>query len=799
MTYFLNQNADTSQLKPRGRDVQPTGFMDGLGAAFSKASLENDANFRLAKEKEGYSRTLAEKAWERLGDESARAGLKQRNVYVAGDDGPAAIKSNLRSIPAVVELAREAAAANPEQWADLDLSDEGRDLAINTKLQAEHADTEAILNMMPSLRGAADFMGGMAGITADIKNVPFMLGGGGGSLLRVAGREAMINMGAEAAFLPAQFEMSERLGIEDPDVVSQLAMAAGAGAIFGGAIEAGSRAFTYMRGRNRMPPTADPVFDAAAMDAAEDALVAGENPFEAADRVRADAPEPAPLPPARDPAKMEPLILDPSQRVQDAPQPTAAPTAPDDAILPPQQAQDAAISPLDVLLDPRVAEAQSINDMADASVRDVMANDSGAAKPLVTWMRNSHRVTKKAMRDAEKAGRPMPAGGENMQVDPQGAAGRELRAMGVTPKTNPGLFSKNGRGDFDNLVAAEMEDSFPGITAAAGMSDDGIYLDRQGFLDVIARDANGDQSWLQSRADVAVIEADRDMALRAVEDGDFRPTDDFLDGVRANDGFFVDVNAYEFDDVMGDAAERIAADFDEYFQRRWADAQTLTADERAEIINELQTRGGDAEYLVQRVIERDLDYGDLPVTKADDYGTYDPEDYLRYLDQSEAGRVFDESELDIGRQEEIPDPARGGAEGEGFDRGPYAEERTAAGTQALIDGVAPITQRDRLQARQAAPMGGGRQRAPDSQIGGLFDPDDKVRADMFSEPTGPKARPTQDAMMADVRDQVAKSDFDVDMGDSLGPRKASSVMDEFDMDDEFQAILDACGKPGGKA
>jgi hypothetical protein len=436
--------------------------------------------------------------------------------------------------------------------------------------------------------------------------------------------------------------------------------------------------------------------------------------------------------------------------------------------------------------------------MADASILDAMAGDGGGAKPLVNWMKSNHRVTKAQIKAAERAGQPAPTAGENMQIDPQGPAGRELRAMGVTPKTNPGLFSKSGRKDFDNLVAAEMEDSFPGITASAGMSDDGIYLNRQGFLDVIARDANGDQSWRQSRADVAAIEADRDMALRALEAGNAGPADDFLDGVQAKDGLFVDLNVYGFDDPMG-GLDRIRDDFNAYFQRRWANDYELMPAERDEIINELQTRGGDAEYLVQRVFERDLDYLEIPTSKADDYGTYDPEEYFRFLDQSEAGRLLDESQGGAGRQDQEPQPAPSGGQGEAGDRGPYSAEPTAAGSQTLIEGVAPITQRQRLEARQSAPLGGGRQRAPDSQIGGMFDPDDKVRADMFSEPTGPKARPTQDAMMADVRDQVAKSDFDVDMGDSLGPRKASSVMDEFDMDDEFQAILDACGKPGGTA
>jgi len=779
MTYFLRDEGDMSQVKPRGRDVQPSGVWEGLGAGFNKSALENDANFRLARERQTVSRSLAEKAWDRLGDDAVRTGLKARNVYVTDGKGADALASNMRAIPGVLEMAREAAAAEPDKWADLDVSDGAIDSTINAKLQAEHADAEAILNMMPAWRGAADLVGGMAGITADIKNLPFILGGGGGSILRVMGREAALNMGAEAAFLPAQYEMAERLGIEDPDVVSQLAMAAGAGAILGGAVEAGSRAFIYMRGRNRLPPTADPVFDAGAIDAAEDAIVAGANPFEAASRVQADAPPKLDPLVQRDPIKREPLIPDRAG----APQPVE--TAPNAA---PEPLAD----PLDVLLNPRMDEVRQIEDASTAAISDAMAYDSGAAKPLISWLTRGHRVTKAQIRAAEKSGQPLPGGGESMQVNPSGKAAQDLRAMGVTSKSAPGLFSKEGRGDFDNLVATEMEDKFPGITAAAGVSEDGMYLDRQGFLDVIARDAGGDTSWLASRAEVTRIIDEREAALRALETPTTRPADDYLAGRPADDGFFVDLDAYAFDDLTG-GFDRIRDDFDAYFRKEWAD-DLLTPDERMEIITELQKNGGEAKHLVERVLERDLDYLDLPANKADDYGQYDPEEYLRYLDQSEAGRLPDEGGGGIGRPDEEPQPARGGPEGEGYDPGPQRSEVTSAGEQTLIDGVAPITQRDRLEARQQAPLGGGRQSAPDSNIGGLFDPDDKVRNDLFSEPSGPQARTAQDAMRADVEDQIAKSDFDVDMDDGLGSRSASSILDEFDMDDEFQAVLDACGK-----
>lgn len=57
-------------------------------------------------------------------------------------------------------------------------------------------------------------------------------------------------------------------------------------------------------------------------------------------------------------------------------------------------------------------------------------------------------------------------------------------------------------------------------------------------------------------------------------------------------------------------------------------------------------------------------------------------------------------------------------------------ERTAAGDQILMPGVQPITQRERLQARADAPLR-AQDRRSDTEIGGLFDPLDPARTDLF--------------------------------------------------------------------
>ena len=47
MTYFLPELDDTSNIKPTTPDVQPTGWFEGVGAAYKSAQLENDSNFRI--------------------------------------------------------------------------------------------------------------------------------------------------------------------------------------------------------------------------------------------------------------------------------------------------------------------------------------------------------------------------------------------------------------------------------------------------------------------------------------------------------------------------------------------------------------------------------------------------------------------------------------------------------------------------------------------------------------------------------------------------------------------------------
>lgn len=69
-------------------------------------------------------------------------------------------------------------------------------------------------------------------------------------------------------------------------------------------------------------------------------------------------------------------------------------------------------------------------------------------------------------------------------IDPTGAAAAELRQLGITPKTAPGLFRYGGMKDVDNLDLTRFPDTLAG-------DGTGYYASRQGILDALASEAAG--------------------------------------------------------------------------------------------------------------------------------------------------------------------------------------------------------------------------------------------------------------------------------------------------------------------
>lgn len=105
---------------------------------------------------------------------------------------------------------------------------------------------------------------------------------------------------------------------------------------------------------------------------------------------------------------------------------------------------------------------------------------------------------------------------------------------------------------------------------------------------------------------------------------------------------------------------------------------------------------------------------------------------------------------------------------------PRETEATPEGEQFLIDGLAPITARERIQSAADAPMQ-ARPRGGDSEIGGLFDPNDPGRFDLFDQvPTG----------------RVVNDDG-VEIASTVSRAELAA---ELDADDEFVEALGVCLK-----
>lgn len=900
MTFFLNEPTEAPKIKAQNPNVDlAEGWFDTVGAAVTSSQLETDANF-IGRRTTIEAKTA--KGWdlaERIGADRIEQRARERGM----SDGaistftammkrrPPNMPSDMQAL--VFDLAQESATDDPDTWADVEFSDEAVLKEANEKLQAEHQEAQDILEMSPGGSTAARIIGGMIGITADIKNAPFLLmGGGQGSILRVMGREAMLNTAAEATFLPSQFEMAERLDIPDPNVAQQLALAAAAGGALGGIVEAGRRGITYFQMRNRTAqiPGYDPLTSQTLVDEAEDILTSDTpRPFEQIQKLQEETPQAPyrlenPLNPQRPPLIEQPSntggpdpveaarkrletaeqkfsLLDAEHKVSDLDAYLEASNERVDARnnyadalaerggrieLTSKGGLGAAITPrMDgkqgfriTYFDQRGISGDTHHDTLQAAVRDAVdqgyvteapgsfraalaesksanipdeieaatapvARPGDADAPPVTSEplepitdENLIETMQAAVDEARKAdnsaNRPLTlrlqrsgrGGTEILKIHPEGHVGQELKNAGITSKSAPGLFSKKGRKDFDNLVADEWEKEFPGIIEATGTPRGETYLDRDGFIELLRRDIEGDSSWLRSRAEVQRLEAELETYQR---EGDSSPTDDFIAGNREDSGFFVELDDYEFQHGSL-ARQRIADDLNAYLDET---GQTFLTDaERAEILEELQSRGGDAEYLVERIAEREIELSTAP----------QPEDAL---DDIPFGDDAATTQGDVGS-------GRGGSERSSSDDGPESTggtrtedtgatrtEQTDAGEQIVAPGIEPVTQRQRLETQQSAPLRGG-DAAADI---GLFDTGARAQMDIFDNPAGTEARAIQDSITNDILSDIeANGPTEVNMAleDGRVLKTDQDVLAYLDEADRASAFFDLCGKGPSK-
>jgi hypothetical protein len=558
VTFLLTK--DTADGYKVGPSRAITSYSGGIGASFQKAALENNANFRLQREtiarRDEVARTaaraLGQGPMRRLVDEqNAKAkamGLNSKIIEPSNDPAEMAYALGPNGSKAILDLARQEVANNPSAFRGIDFTEEGIDKFVAEKLQAEHQDAVDALEMMPSGRFSAELIGSMAGMTADVKNAPFLfLGGGSGSILKVFAREAMLNATAEAAFIPDQFKMADVLDIPEPDVLNNLLLAAGAGGALGVGFEVLGRGFRYAltMGRKPTPVGADPMTFEAAVGEAETALMQGDDPLAAAVKVLDTTPR-------------EPLIPDTPPGV---PVVTTR-TIPDD-----------------------IAAAQEALGMARAA-------DVKDSRPLSALIKRTAPPNKRQVAKAAREGRTLRTR-TDLRIDPNGPLGQELKARGVNAKTSPGIWKTGGRGDLDNLVAREMEDEFPGIMEATGTPYDATYLDYNGFRELLIRDAQGDSSWLRSRADVMRAESD---ALDAEN-----PNRAVAEMGPQDDGAFINLDEMAFG---GDVESGVGRAVDGFLERKGVTG--LSPDEVAAIKAKLTRDGGDVGYEIERAFERDM-------------------------------------------------------------------------------------------------------------------------------------------------------------------------------------------------
>ncbi len=145
-------------------------------------------------------------------------------------------------------------------------------------------------------------------------------------------------------------------------------------------------------------------------------------------------------------------------------------------------------------------------------------------------------------------------------------------------------------------------------------------------------------------------------------------------------------------------------------------------------------------------------------------------------------------------------PSQAGRQGAG-----RATERTDVGEQTLIDGVAPITDRDRLQSAQDAPLRGGAAQAD----GGLFDMGARDQGDMFAAdarlgdafdnpaPDSPAVAAQLDAADNELRRALAEEgDLFLPTGRIVDGEaeviSAGDILADLDADDNFLEILNVC-------
>lgn len=459
MTWFLQKSDEAAPPPPEVQtpDVPLTTFWQGVSAAFKMQmgdwAIRNEFISRVADDQAA----TADEVVKRLGQDAVMARLRESGAITPSSEGYdwAFLRYNTDVRNAVLSMGQEAASQDPGGWAGVDFSQSGAEGRVTDQQKREAMDRAAIIAMSP-YPVTESVIGGLAGGAADPAQIPLMLINPGSTFLRVLGWQAILNMGATAINLPTRMDTAERLGEPPIDPAQELAFSAAAGAAFAGVFEGAARIPALVRGirlqagRFKPPvegPKALPI--EGAVNAAEDAIV-NDLPVETA--IKAAIPE------EMRPAADEPPIDYAARFREDT-------TTDWEALL--REAQSRAD-------EPQVDTAPNGHDAPPdpptrAEQRAAITSDLNRAEAELA------KTSKWFSRYIKKRG----------GIHPESPIADELRNAGITHKTMPGLFSRKGARDLDNLAIASNDD------AMAAIGTDGFYLDRQGVINGLITELTG--------------------------------------------------------------------------------------------------------------------------------------------------------------------------------------------------------------------------------------------------------------------------------------------------------------------
>lgn len=833
MTFFLSE---TPNMPARGPNVPLPSNSEGVGAAVTSYFREIDSFNGAQAYTEMEKANVGRSAGERIGIEELNRWYQENDAgYDHLRKPPKTVDEFIamhgqRGSDMILDIARERAVAEPDRWKDLDLSPEGIETRVTEQLKAA-ADADAqLLALSPNpVRNA--IVGGLAaGVLDPVNLAAIPLGLGGGSFLRVVGREALINGGIEALQYFPRARTAERLEQEAPSFFGSVAMGMAFGATIGGVVDGiprAVRALTYGREATKTEPAPDvgPVTQEAAIQKAEAAILDGKPGAEAA----AEEILREPAPPRR------PLILEDSMRV---PEPT--PLAPDPiseqplepvpsvAVYGDDARNDISLT-LREIFDDALAGKERGNvsgvavtsidfEFVDAGAKAFLNGESQAPKaktregqilsdfgfnkakqqvealgykPVETSPPNTvDQITAVAKGGIAKAAKPKKEvlGWLKRQgVDPDGWLGLELKARGLTHKSYPGLFKRGGLTDADNIVFDEL---MPEVAWKMQRAEDGNYVDRESIL--------------------RVLDEEMRPAQPKVYDRDYVPERAWADPDPEDRGFLInDLPARQFAEPER-WREILETEVDTYLDSKGV---ILLPRERAEIKEVAATRGGDIDDLVYSATSRDIDEADQAHTRAmrgEAYGRAgapwgdEQTGPVPTNPWGEEAGLGPDADRQGGSPAGKPEAAAGDAAAVGArNLEPPGVERTDIGDQYLIPDTRRVETSDKqrqkaeLEARQLqSKIRRLNQSRVEDDVDGLFA---AKTIDMFDDLTSPQAREFMDANVEAMRAMLEDGDIAVGAvaDDGRVLNNLSDILDEIDDEETLIREFNLCRLGGG--